>query len=84
VTDLGTADRPDGTSQLTYQGHRLYTFADDSPGQATGDGDSDDFDGQQFTWHAVTTGMAGSSGGAATTPGGTQPSDTTSSTGTGY
>jgi predicted lipoprotein with Yx(FWY)xxD motif len=83
VTGLDVADRPDGTSQVTYNGHRLYTFVDDeSPGTATGDGDSDEFNGQQFTWHAATVDMAGASG--ATTPSGTQPSDTTSSTGTGY
>jgi len=82
VTGLAVADRPDGTSQVTYNGRRLYTFVDDdAPGKATGDGDSDAFDGQQFSWHAVTVGMAGASGGATTTPGATQPSVTTASTG---
>jgi predicted lipoprotein with Yx(FWY)xxD motif len=85
VSGLATADRPDGTKQVTYQGHPLYTFVDDeSAGQASGDGDADEFDGQQFSWHAATVDMAGSSGGAATTPAGSQPSDTTASTGTGY
>ena len=82
VTGLAVADRPDGTSQVTYNGHRLYTFVDDdAPGKATGDGDSDAFDGQQFSWHAVTVDMAGASGGATTTPGATQPPATTASTG---
>ena len=75
VTGLGVADRPDGTSQVTYNGRRLYTFVDDeAPGKATGDGDSDAFDGQQFSWHAVTVGMAAPTGA-------TQPSGTTASTG---
>jgi hypothetical protein len=82
VAGLGVADRPDGTSQVTYNGRRLYTFVDDdAPGKATGDGDSDAFDGQQFSWHAVTVGMAAPTGGATSTPGAIEPSGTTASTG---
>jgi predicted lipoprotein with Yx(FWY)xxD motif len=51
--DLGVAERPDGTRQVTLDGRRLYTFAEDEPGEVTGDGFSDAFDGQQFTWHVV-------------------------------
>jgi predicted lipoprotein with Yx(FWY)xxD motif len=51
---LGVAERPDGTRQVTFDGKRLYTFAQDKPGEVTGDGFSDAFDGQQFTWHVVT------------------------------
>jgi predicted lipoprotein with Yx(FWY)xxD motif len=36
---LGTIKRSDGTTQATYAGHPLYTYAaDKSPGQATGQG----------------------------------------------
>ena len=51
--NLGVVSRPDGTQQVTYDGHRLYTFTQDSPGEASGEGFSDTFGGQQFTWHAV-------------------------------
>jgi predicted lipoprotein with Yx(FWY)xxD motif len=36
---LGTTKRGDGTHEVTYNGHPLYTFVgDSSPGQATGEG----------------------------------------------
>jgi predicted lipoprotein with Yx(FWY)xxD motif len=56
--DLGVAERPDGTRQVTLDGERLYTFVEDEPGQVNGDGFSDAFDGQQFTWHVVSVGGA--------------------------
>jgi predicted lipoprotein with Yx(FWY)xxD motif len=46
--ELGTADRPDGITQVTYDGLPLYTFSGDSaPGQANGQG-------VQGAWFAVT------------------------------
>jgi predicted lipoprotein with Yx(FWY)xxD motif len=59
--DIGIAERPDGPDQVTFDGRRLYRFADDpGPGEVTGDGFSDTFDGQLFTWHVATpTGFSG-------------------------
>jgi predicted lipoprotein with Yx(FWY)xxD motif len=57
-SELGVVERGDGTRQVTFDGKRLYTFVEDEPGEATGDGLSDAFDGQQFTWHVVRVGDA--------------------------
>jgi len=38
---LGTVERADGSTQVTYAGHPLYTFAGDKqPGEANGNGQS--------------------------------------------
>lgn len=48
---LGTTERKDGTTQVTYAGHPLYGFVEDKkPGEANGN-DSDDFGGE---WYALT------------------------------
>ena len=53
---LGMIRRPDGRTQLTYNGKPLYTFRLDlAPGQAHGNNFTDNFGGTSFTWHAVTT-----------------------------
>jgi predicted lipoprotein with Yx(FWY)xxD motif len=61
--ELGVAARPDGERQLTFGGQPLYSFADDpAAGEVTGDGLSDTFDGQLFSWQVATT-DGGSGGG---------------------
>ena len=50
---LGVVMSPDGGSQVTYGGKPLYTFVQDSPGQATGNGVMDSFGGTSFTWTAA-------------------------------
>jgi predicted lipoprotein with Yx(FWY)xxD motif len=63
VGSLGTIKRPDGTTQVTYNGAPLYTFAQDhTPGETTGQGIKD-----VGTWTAATTSAASSSGSAPTT-----------------
>ena len=73
--------------QVTFNGKPLYTFVQDSPGQATGDGAMDSFGGTNFTWAAATTGgSATSSGsaGAATTSSSSSSSGGSSGGGYGY
>ena len=62
---VGVTKRPDGTKQVTYNGKLLYSFTQDQPGEVTGDGFNDAFDGQQFTWHVVGIGNGGGSPSAA-------------------
>jgi len=65
---LAVVKRPDGGNQLTYNGKLLYSFSEDSPGEVSGDGFSDAFGGQQFTWHVVhANGADDSSGGSGST-----------------
>lgn len=68
---LGVLTRPDGKTQVTFNGAPVYRFVEDQSGTVKGDGVDDAFGGQQFTWHVVSTGGApqapattsGSSGG---------------------
>jgi predicted lipoprotein with Yx(FWY)xxD motif len=49
---LGTIERPNGSTQVTYRGLPLYTFGGDTgTGQANGEGIKD-----VGTWHAASTG----------------------------
>lgn len=72
---LGVITRPDGSKQVTDNGKPLYTFSEDSPGKATGNGFTDNFGGHHFTWNVVraggTTASGSGSGNSATTPGST-------------
>jgi len=64
VGSLGTVKRPEGTTQVTYKGEPLYTFAQDQrPGETKGQGFKD-----VGTWSVATAGAASS--GAATQPAG--------------
>ena len=55
ASKLGTTKRDDGTAEVTYNGHPLYTFAGDSaPGQTTGQG-SDDFGAEWYALSAAGT-----------------------------
>jgi predicted lipoprotein with Yx(FWY)xxD motif len=50
ASKLGTTERKDGTMQVTYDGHPLYTFVEDKkPGEANGN-DISAFGGQ---WYAL-------------------------------
>jgi len=57
ASKLGTVMRPDGATQVTFDGKPLYTFAEDSgPDTVTGDGAKDSFGGTSFTWHVAAPG----------------------------
>jgi predicted lipoprotein with Yx(FWY)xxD motif len=64
---LGTVVRPDGKTQVTFDGKPLYRFAEDgSPKTVGGNGAKDSFGGKSFTWHVASPGKtstAGSGGG---------------------
>ncbi|HSR94280.1 MAG TPA: hypothetical protein VLK56_05395 [Solirubrobacterales bacterium] len=80
---LGTSKRTDGTTQVTYGGHPLYTYsADMSPGEANGNGITS-FGG---SWHALdSTGAEAAASatteGESTTPAPTQSSNSSSGNG---
>jgi predicted lipoprotein with Yx(FWY)xxD motif len=54
---LGTTERSDGTTEVTYNGHPLYTYAGDStPGQTTGQG-SNGFGAEWYVLSAAGNGI---------------------------
>jgi predicted lipoprotein with Yx(FWY)xxD motif len=56
---LATVHRPDGSTQVTYEGKPLYEFSQEGTGQAKGNNFKDSFAGTDFVWHAATpTGAA--------------------------
>lgn len=91
AADLGTTKRKDGTLQVTYKGHPLYTYTDDkSPGEANGN----ESEGTWFVLNEAGSAVKGkattsSSGGGSTTGTTTtestaEPSSEESSGGRGY
>ncbi len=68
---LGEITRPDGSTQVTDNGKPLYTFSEDSPGKATGNGFIDDFGGHHFTWNVVHAGGTTTSGAGSVSRGST-------------
>jgi predicted lipoprotein with Yx(FWY)xxD motif len=76
---LGTVKRPDGSSQVTLGGMPLYTFVEDSPGQATGNGFADSFGGTNFVWTAATA--SGQAASSSTTTSGTSTGSSGGSSG---
>jgi predicted lipoprotein with Yx(FWY)xxD motif len=72
--------KTNGGSQVTFGGKPLYSFAQDSSGQVTGDGVTDSFGGTSFTWTVASTGTASA---AAGTSGSTGSSGSSSSSGYG-
>jgi predicted lipoprotein with Yx(FWY)xxD motif len=53
ASKLGTTKRSDGTTEVTYNGHPLYTFAgDQAPGQTTGE-ESDAFGAEWYVLSAA-------------------------------
>jgi predicted lipoprotein with Yx(FWY)xxD motif len=79
---LGVVQRSDGSSQATFDGKPLYTFVQDGPGQATGDGVTDSFAGTSFTWTAATPGGGSGASSSAGASGSTTSSSPTPSTST--
>jgi predicted lipoprotein with Yx(FWY)xxD motif len=67
--ELGTVTREDsGEDQVTFDGAPLYTFAQDpGPGEVTGDGLQDTFNGVRLTWRAVVV-EGGADGDSTPTP----------------
>ena len=47
---LGTTERKDGTMQVTYNGHPLYTFAED---KKAGEANGNDFSAFGAQWYAL-------------------------------
>jgi predicted lipoprotein with Yx(FWY)xxD motif len=81
---LGTVRRPGGATQVTYNGLPLYTFKlDTAPGQAKGNGYTDQFSGPKLTWEAVTASGAPAGTGTGTSGSGSTGGSSSSGSGSG-
>ena len=70
---LGVVKSKSG-SQVTYGGKPLYTFVQDSPGQVTGNGFTDNFGGTSFTWTVASSGQMSSGSNSTSTSSGSSSS----------
>jgi predicted lipoprotein with Yx(FWY)xxD motif len=78
--DLGTTKRKNGTLQVTYKGHPLYTFADDNaPGEANGN----EADGTWFVLDETGAPVEGTASAAGSEPA-AEESEESSGGGSGY
>ena len=74
--NISTLMRPDGTRQVTSNGQPLYSFTQEGPGQLAGNGVSDSFGGNSFSWRAV---LASGKPAAASSSAASAPSSTSGS-----
>jgi predicted lipoprotein with Yx(FWY)xxD motif len=81
---LGVISRPDGAKQVTFDGKPLYSFAEDAPGEVTGDGFSDSFGGTDFVWTVATPSGASTGAAGAQTQTDTSGDDDSGGGGYGY
>jgi predicted lipoprotein with Yx(FWY)xxD motif len=63
--DLGTTKRKDGTVQVTYKGHPLYTFGGD---QAPGEANGSEVDGTWFALNEAGTAVKGTASESGSAP----------------
>lgn len=77
VGSLGVVKRPEGTTQVTYKGMPLYTFAEDQkPGETKGQGLKD-----VGSWSALISSSSSSSGSSNAPPATSSPSSSSSGEG---
>ena len=80
ATDFATVARPDGSMQVTFQGHPLYYFVDDKSasdvqGNVTEDG---------IRWHEAQSSVVSTTGGVSSAPASSAPASSAGGTSTGY